>query len=124
MTETYRVMVVDDDDGVREILGLALSAEGYEVESAEDGARALRALALRPADVVLVDMRMPEVDGAEFCRQYAQQRGGGGPVILMTAAMAGRTMPTALPGVIETLAKPFDLDDVLGAVARVTGAAR
>ena len=122
MTELHRVMVIDDDAGVREIVALALRAEGYEVETAIDGAEGLAALARRPADVVLVDLRMPDVDGAAFCRQYAQARNGGGPVILMTA-MAGRPTLSDLPGVIESVAKPFDLDDVLGAVARVTNAA-
>lgn len=121
MTEPYRVMVIDDDPGVREILALALRAEGYDVEAAIDGAEGLVALARRRADVVLVDLRMPEVDGAAFCRQYAQRRDGGGPVILMTA-MTGRTTHSDLPGVIETVEKPFDLDDVLDAVARVTTA--
>ena len=121
MTEPYRVMVIDDDPAVREILGLALSAEGYDVESAINGGEGLMALARRRADVVLVDLRMPEVDGAAFCRQYAEGRDGGGPVILMTA-IAGRATPSDLPGVFETLAKPFDLADVLDAVARATAA--
>lgn len=123
MTEPHRVMVIDDDPGVREILALALRAEGYDVESAVDGAEGLVALARSRADVVIVDLRMPDVDGAAFCRQYAEGRDGGGPVILMTA-MAGRTTPSDLPGVIATVAKPFDLDEVLDAVARVTSAVR
>ena len=121
MTEQYRVMIIDDDPGVREILALALSGEGYDVASAINGAEALVELAHRRADVVLVDLRMPDVDGEAFCRQYAEGRDGGGPVILMTA-MAGHTTPSPLPGVIETVAKPFDLDEVLDAVARATSA--
>ena len=113
-------MVIDDDHGVREILSLALSAEGYEVESARDGAEGLAALASRPADVVIVDMRMPELDGGDFCRLYAEQTGGNGRVILMTA-MAGPGT-TDIPGVVERIAKPFDLNDVFDIVARVLSA--
>ena len=110
-------MVIDDDHGVREILSLALSAEGYDVESARDGAEGLAALASRPADVVIVDMRMPELDGGDFCRLYAEQTGGIGRVILMTAMARAGT--TDFPGVVERIAKPFDLNDVFDIVARV-----
>ena len=111
-------MVIDDDPGVREILTLALQTEGYEVVSAADGAEGLDMLARRRADVVIVDMRMPEVDGAKFCRMYAEHGDGGGPVILMTA-MAGRPKSADLPGVVQAITKPFDLNEVLDAVARV-----
>lgn len=114
-------MVIDDDHGVREILNLALSAEGYVVASARDGAEGLAMLAHRPADVVIVDMRMPELDGSEFCRLYAEQTGGRGRVILMTA-LAGRSVTGDIPGVVEWIAKPFDLDDVFEAIARIVAA--
>jgi DNA-binding NtrC family response regulator len=120
MSDTRRVMVIDDDAAVREVLTLALQTEGYEVESARDGAEGLEMLARRSADVVIVDMRMPDVDGARFCRVYAER--GGSPVILMTA-MAGRKTSSDLPGVVQAVTKPFDLDEVLDTVARVIAAA-
>jgi DNA-binding NtrC family response regulator len=117
MRQPRRVMVVDDDAGVREALGLALVAEGYDVQYAKDGGEGLALLARRPADLVIVDMRMPEVDGKQFCRTYAQE-GGTSPIILMTA-MAGRAIATDLPGVVEAVAKPFDLEYLLDLVARM-----
>src|SRR4029079_11600444 len=78
-------------------------------------------LARRAADVVIVDMRMPELDGSSFCRLYADQTDGRGRVILMTA-MAGRSVTSDMPGVVEWIAKPFDLDEVLDVIARVIGA--
>ena len=121
MSDARRVVVIDDDHGVREILSLALSAEGYEVESARDGAEGLAELARHPADVVIVDMRMPELDGRDFCRLYAEQTGGSGRVILMTA-MPGSAATTDIAGVVEWIAKPFDLNEVLDIVARVASA--
>ena len=109
-------MVIDDDEGVREALGLALVAEGYDVRYANDGRQGLEVLARHPADLVIVDMRMPEVDGGKFCRSYAQD-GGASPVILMSAR-AGRDVASELPGVVETVAKPFDLEYLLDLVAR------
>jgi DNA-binding response OmpR family regulator len=114
-------MVIDDDHSVREILSLALGEEGYAVDSAADGAEGLALLARRPADVVIVDMRMPELDGATFCRLYAKQTAGKGRVILMTA-MPGRSVTPDMPGVVEWIAKPFDLDEALEVVARIVNA--
>jgi len=117
LSEPRRVMVIDDDEGVREALGLALTAEGYEVHHAKDGREGLALLKDRAADLIIVDMRMPEVDGSNFCRSYARA-GGTSPVILMSAR-AGRDIATDLPGVVEAVAKPFDLEYLLDLVARM-----
>jgi DNA-binding response OmpR family regulator len=116
MTGPRRVMVIDDDEGVREALGLALGAEGYDVQYARDGGEGLALLARRAADLIIVDMRMPDVDGGDFCRSYARD-GGTSPVILMSARH-GRGIATDLPGVVEAVAKPFDLEYLLDLIAR------
>lgn len=121
MSHPTRVMIVDDDDGVREVLTLALRAEGYDVESARAGTEGLAALARRPADIVIVDMRMPDVSGSQFCHLYARQAHAPSPVILMTA-MAGHVVGSDLPGVVEVLAKPFDLETLLDVVERSVAA--
>jgi CheY-like chemotaxis protein len=110
-------MVIDDDEGVREALGLALGSEGYDVQYARDGREGLEVLARRAADLIIVDMRMPEVDGGNFCRSYAKD-GGTSPVILMTAR-SGREIAADLPGVVEAVTKPFDLEYLLELVARL-----
>jgi CheY-like chemotaxis protein len=58
-----RILVVDDDDGIREVLTAALAADGHAVDSARDGDEALALLELRPYDLVLSDLQMPRVDG-------------------------------------------------------------
>lgn len=58
-----RILVVDDDDGIREVLTAALAADGHAVDGARDGAEALALLELRSYDLVLSDLRMPRVDG-------------------------------------------------------------
>jgi CheY-like chemotaxis protein len=110
-------MVIDDDEGVREALGLALGSEGYDVQYAKDGREGLELLARRAADLIIVDMRMPGVDGGNFCRSYAED-GGTSPVILMTAR-SGREIAADLPGVVEAVTKPFDLEYLLELVARL-----
>jgi two-component system response regulator MprA len=117
LNASRRVMVIDDDEAVREALGLALGSEGYDVQYARDGREGLELLARRAADLIIVDMRMPEVDGGNFCRSYAKD-GGTSPVILMTAR-AGREIAADLPGVVEAVTKPFDLEYLLEMVARL-----
>jgi DNA-binding response OmpR family regulator len=110
-------MVIDDDEGVREVLGLALDSEGYDVQYAKDGREGLEVLARSAADLIIVDMRMPDVDGSNFCRSYAEA-GGTSPVILMSAR-TGQEIAGDLPGVVETVTKPFDLEYLLELVARL-----
>jgi CheY-like chemotaxis protein len=110
-------MVIDDDKGVREALGLALGSEGYDVLYAKDGREGLESLARSAADLIIVDMRMPEIDGGNFCRSYAEA-GGTSPVILMSAR-AGRDVAADLPGVVEVVTKPFDIEYLLELVARL-----
>ena len=71
-----RILVVDDDDAVREALRRALQLEGYEVELASDGAEALDRLKLDSVepDALVLDVSMPRLDGLEVCRRL--RRGG------------------------------------------------
>jgi two-component system response regulator AtoC len=122
-----RVLVVDDKENIRKLLGRILG-ETYEVEMAEDGARAIALLAARPFDAIVTDLRMPGADGFEVLRA-AKARSPETEVIMMTAYA---TVPDAVEamkqGAFDYLAKPFDPDDAALVVARAlerrrTGAA-
>lgn len=117
MTASKRVLVVDDEEGIREVVDMILSAEGYEVVAAADGAAALAAAGERPPDVVLLDMRMPGMDGWQFAEAYRQAPGRHAPIVVMTAAQdaASRASEVAADG---CLAKPFDLDELVRTVER------
>ena len=79
-----RVLVVDDEPGLRQSLGLLLADAGYEVASEGNGTRALERALGESFDVVLCDVRMPGMDGLAFLRGY-KGRGGSGLVIMMSA---------------------------------------
>ena len=79
-----RVLVVDDDPGLRQSLALLLNGEGYEVVGEGSPVRALELGREERFDLVLCDVRMPEMEGLEFLRRY-QQAGGGALVIMMSA---------------------------------------
>src|SRR5687768_2399830 len=78
-----RVLVVDDDEGIRGSLRLALEDEGYVVDDAESGEAALEQFAAHPADVVLLDLMLPGMDGYECCRRL--RRSSDVPIIVVSA---------------------------------------
>src|SRR5207253_3741241 len=79
-----RVLVVDDEPAVREALERILRLDGYEVELASNGKDAIRRLSSAPADAVLLDVLMPELDGLEVCRRL-RDTGDRTPVLMLTA---------------------------------------
>jgi two-component system, chemotaxis family, chemotaxis protein CheY len=118
LAETYArsILVVDDDESIRDMLGDVLRAAGYAVRSASDGESALAAVeAERPA-LVLLDMRMPKVDGWEFARRL-KGRGMHVPILVMTAFRDARRAAEDI-GADGYLPKPFEIDQLLTQVSR------
>jgi CheY-like chemotaxis protein len=114
------VLVVDDEQDIATMTREALKDEGYTVVTAANGAEALaKARELRPA-VILLDVRMPVMDGPEFLARYRAGPGPHAPVIAFAASQAGLDEARAAK-VDALLAKPFELDDLHAALARLTG---
>jgi CheY-like chemotaxis protein len=116
------VLVVDDDSAIREVVRDALTLDGYRVTTAADGAAALIALRHVAPCVVLLDMRMPNVDGWEFSRLYRAGDGDPAPIVVMTAAEDARRWCAEIGG-DACLSKPFDLAELYGLVAGYCGRA-
>ena len=115
-----RVLVVDDEPGIRAIVLAMLETEGYAVAEAMNGAEALKAVESDPPDVILLDMRMPVLDGWGFAKEL-RRRGHQTPIVVMTAARdAGRWAREIAASAF--VAKPFGYDDLLRAVERAVPA--
>jgi two-component system chemotaxis response regulator CheY len=114
------VLIVDDDDGIREALADMLVDEGYQVALASDGLFALEYLRTHPAPaVVLLDWMMPRCDGATFReQQVADPALRDIPVILLTADARFDDKMRALD-VPHSLRKPIKIDDLLALLVRV-----
>ena len=111
------VLIVDDDESIREFVELALEDEGYGTLTAIHGRAALDCLQDHRPDVILLDMRMPVMDGWGFARAYRRLPGPHAPIIVMTAALDAAAYSAEI-GADGYLAKPFALDDLLDAVGR------
>ena len=117
---TTTVLVVDDELIVRESLGGWFREDGYEVSTAASGAEALRAVAERPFDVALLDIKMPGMDGLELQRRL-RDAAPETAVIVMTAFASVDTAVAALKaGAYDYIVKPFDPDELSQLVRRAT----
>ncbi len=110
-----RVLVVDDDESIRQIVHLFLSEEGYEVFEASNGEAALALLPVFRPDLILLDLRMPVMDGWEFARRYRLLPGPHAPIVACVAAL-DVTQDCAGLDPATILSKPFDLEDLLATV--------
>ena len=109
-----KILVVDDERAVRESLRRALELEGYQVELAEDGERALEQVASTSApDAVILDVLMPGIDGLEVCRRLRAE-GNAVPVLMLTARSEVDSRVAGLDaGADDYLPKPFALAELL-----------
>ena len=108
-----RILVVDDEPAVREAHERILHLEGFDVEMACDGREAVRSHAAAPADAILLDVLMPELDGLEVCRRM-RDTGDRTPVLMLTARdEVGDRVAGLEAGADDYLPKPFALEELL-----------
>jgi two-component system response regulator MprA len=120
-----RLLVVDDDRALRDVLRRALSLSGYEIRLAENGSEALAEVNGAVPDAVVLDVGLPDIDGLEVCR-LLRREGNRVPVLMLTARDAVSDRIDGLDaGADDYLVKPFDIDELkarLRALLRRAGA--
>ena len=114
------VLVVEDDADLAALVSMILSDAGYQVRTAGDGAQALERVAERMPGVILLDMRMPVMNGWEFARAFAERHGRAAPIVVVTAAENARARASEI-GADGFIEKPFDLEAVVRAVEQRIG---
>jgi two-component system, OmpR family, response regulator MprA len=117
--EPHRILVVDDEDAVCDVLQAYLASEGYEVECAKDGSQARAALARDRFDAVIIDLVLPDERGLHFAEHAASI---GVPVMLMSGHPEFMKLADDLPYL--SLQKPFRLALVLDLLRALTGSPR
>jgi len=119
-----RVLVVDDDPTIRQTVAEVLIRQGYDVRQAEDGGGALRQAREHPFALILLDLRLPDVNGLEIMPRLLELDDRA-LVVVMTAYPEVRTAISSLKaGAYDYLNKPFELDDLRGLVQRALEARR
>jgi two-component system response regulator MprA len=116
------LLLVEDDPALRELVVQVLTEEGYRAHGAPSGAAALALLArpdAPPVDAVLLDLRLPDMDGPAFAAEYRRRPGPPAPLLVFTGAPPAEAAAAAAQlGAAGVVPKPFDLDELLAAVGR------
>ena len=115
----HPILVVDDDETIASTIELLLIDEGYPVITANNGQHALEYVTRHNPSLILLDMKMPIMDGWAFAAAYRQHPGPHVPIIVMTAAHDSRSRAAEIAA-DGYIAKPFDVDHLLDLIRRHT----
>lgn len=115
----HRVLVVDDDPDIRSLLVSVLTDDGYEAASAANGRDALAVLDTWDADLIVLDLMMPVMDGWAFASRLHERRSV--PILVLSAG-TDLTRHAKTIGAADFVPKPFDLDTLLPRIDRLVGA--
>ena len=120
VTEPARILIVDDEVQIIRVLSMACAAQGYRVKSAADGESALAVLKSWPAELIITDLSMPNMDGVELCR--AVRKLSNVPILVLSVRNQEKVKVEALDaGADDYVTKPFQINELL---ARVRAALR
>jgi DNA-binding NtrC family response regulator len=119
MLNSRSILVVDDEEALRTVLSSELSGEGYQVDSASDGDEAISTIQSKKFDLVLLDIKMPKVDGFEVLK-FIKKNTPEMKVIMLTAfADLKNAIESKKLGAEDFISKPYDLVDLLTTIERV-----
>jgi DNA-binding NtrC family response regulator len=119
MADKSRILVVDDQEDLRTVLSNELSSEGYDIETASDGDEAIASVQKSRFDLVLLDIKMPKVDGFEVLR-FIKKNSPAVKVIMLTGfADLKNAIESKKLGAEDFVSKPYDLVDLLTTIERV-----
>lgn len=117
MNSAKIVLIVEDDESIRDVIAIALKAEGFNVRVASNGLQALEEIERQRPDVILLDMLMPVMNGWEFKNRYLLTPGPYAPIIVLTAAPDAASRAAEVSAE-DFIAKPFDLKNLIKLVNR------
>ena len=113
----HSVLIVDDDPGIRRILGQVLESEGYSTVEAENGAQAVRRLVEMKPSVIVLDVEMPVMDGHDF-REVQKRIAPDVPIVCISGS-AHPEWSARRVGAVRCHAKPLDFEQLCGTVAEL-----
>ncbi|MEM7549421.1 MAG: response regulator [Bacteroidota bacterium] len=116
-----KVLVVDDSESIRELVGATLESEGYEVNRCVDGVDAINTLSSSKADLVITDLNMPNMDGLTLLKEIRNDKLYiGMPVLMLTTeSQQSKKMEAREAGATGWIVKPFEQERLLSVVKRI-----
>ena len=111
-----RVLIADDEDSLRWVLEKGFRGAGYQVTAVKDGTTAFAQIETGPFDLILLDVRMPGMDGAAFARAYSRRRGPQAPIVVVSGFPGVRT---EVDSAVAYFSKPFDIDRLLAVLRKL-----
>jgi len=115
MQQPTRILVIEDDDSIRDFIEMGLEDEGYSTAVASDGAAALSLIPQYQPNIILLDLHMPHMDGPAFLQAYRRLPVPHAKIIMLTASRDAQSaaQKTAVDGL---LTKPFDLNELYNTI--------
>jgi two-component system OmpR family response regulator len=118
-TERVRILVVDDEPNIVDVISMALRFEGFEVACAANGAEAIAAVAAERPQLLVLDVMLPDIDGFEVARRLASARAGV-PIIFLTARDSTEDVVHGLTlGGDDYVTKPFSLEELVARIRTI-----
>jgi DNA-binding response OmpR family regulator len=121
MSSKLSILYVDDEDSLRILVPSQLSLEGFTVEAADDGDTAVQMLANKSYDVVLLDIRMPRMNGIEVLKHVKDNKMSARVIMLTGVDDLTVAMEAVKNGAMDYLTKPYDINTLVACIKRVAG---
>lgn len=121
MAVKNKILVVDDEEALRTVLSAELEGEGYQVNTAADGDEAIKIIGTQQFHLILLDIKMPNVDGFEVLKFVKQHQPSTKVIMLTGFADLKNAIESKKLGAEDFVSKPYDLVDLLTTVERVLG---
>ncbi len=119
MVTAINILYVDDEDILRTLVADQLGAQGYTVETADDGDTALEILAKKTFDIILLDIRMPRVSGMEVLKELRRRKNTTRIIVLTAVDDLAVAIEAVKNGATDYLTKPYDLAALVASIQRV-----
>ena len=113
-----KILVVDDEQHVRQLIGKVLEKEGYEVLTACNGEEGLEIFQKNNIDLIISDIKMPKMNGIEFLHKVKEQEPGVGFILITAFATMETAIDAIKSGAQDYVTKPFDIKEILNAVKK------
>ncbi|MGN0704573.1 MAG: sigma-54-dependent transcriptional regulator [Lentihominibacter sp.] len=119
MIQTKKILIVDDEQHVRQLLSKVLRKEGYEIFTAADGLDGLQVFQNNNIDVIISDIKMPGMDGIEFLHEVKAQQPDVGFILITAFATMETAIDAIKSGAQDYVTKPFDISEIVNAVKKI-----